>query len=203
MNNPDKSIDIRNNMISPKAAIFLDRDGTINLKRDDYVKIWSEFEFLPGVLEAMRYLANLPDLLIFVVTNQSCIKRGLTTLEKVEAIHHNMIRTVESNGGRIDDIAICPHLPDEGCNCRKPESGMLLTLAKKHSVSLPASYLIGDSLSDIQAARRVGTKAIWITDKISFSSVSNDLHIYRAQDFPSAVEQINHQYSDATSKSQK
>ena len=90
----------------PNRAVFLDRDGVINRKKDDYVKTWPEFEFLPGVLDAIYRLSTLTNYLVFVVTNQSCVGRGLTTWNDIETIHQNMVRAVESHGGKINDIAV-------------------------------------------------------------------------------------------------
>ncbi len=136
-------------------AVFVDRDGVICHNRDDHVKSWEEFVFLPGAIAAMLRLAHLgwP---IVVITNQAVINRGLVSVETVEEINTRMVRVIEAAGGRIDRVMYCPHRPDEHCDCRKPRPGMLLTAAKELDVKLSQSYLVGDAETDMQAAREAG-----------------------------------------------
>ncbi|MDH7487812.1 MAG: D-glycero-beta-D-manno-heptose 1,7-bisphosphate 7-phosphatase [Anaerolineae bacterium] len=144
-----------------KAAVFLDRDGVINENRPDYVKTWGEFVFLPGVMESLRRLAQ-SDLLIVVITNQSAIGRGLVSLEEAKAINHCMVEEIEWAGGRVDGVFMCPHRPDEGCDCRKPRPGLLRQAAEKLDVDLKRSFLVGDALSDVEAARAAGCQPILV-----------------------------------------
>jgi D-glycero-D-manno-heptose 1,7-bisphosphate phosphatase len=136
-------------------AIFLDRDGVICKNRPDHVKSWAEFEFLPGVKYALANLSQL-DLPVVVVTNQGLINRGLATAEVVEEIHRRMTAELTAAGARIDRVYTCPHRPDEGCDCRKPQPGMLLQAARELSIDLAGSYLVGDALTDLLAGSRVG-----------------------------------------------
>ncbi len=136
-------------------AIFLDRDGVICKNRPDHVKSWAEFEFLPGVKCALANLSQL-DLPVVVVTNQGLINRGLATAEVVEEIHRQMAAELAAAGARIDRVYTCPHRPDEGCDCRKPQPGMLLQAARELSIDLAGSYLVGDALTDLLAGSRVG-----------------------------------------------
>ncbi|MFQ5610861.1 MAG: D-glycero-beta-D-manno-heptose 1,7-bisphosphate 7-phosphatase [Anaerolineae bacterium] len=138
-----------------RAAVFLDRDGVINYNRDDYVKRWAEFRFLPGALAALRRLAASP-FQIVVVTNQSALGRGLLDPAGLECIHARMSRAVLAAGGRIDRIFYCPHRPEDGCACRKPRPGLLEQAARALNIDLARSYLVGDALSDIQAAQAAG-----------------------------------------------
>jgi D-glycero-D-manno-heptose 1,7-bisphosphate phosphatase len=138
-----------------RRAIFVDRDGVICYNRRDHVKSWQEFEFIPGVLEALAHLARL-DLPIVVITNQAAIHRGLVPADVVEDIHVRMVREIESASGRVDRVFYCPHRPDEHCECRKPAPGMLLQAAGELSLDLAHSYLIGDAKTDMQAGRAVG-----------------------------------------------
>jgi len=142
-------------------GVLLDRDGVINRERPDYVKDWDEFEFLPGVLPALRRLAIL-DWPIVVITNQSAVGRGLVTLDTVTDIHRRMKAAVEAAGGRIDAVFVCPHHPDDGCACRKPRSGLLRQAAEVLDLQLVDCYLIGDAPSDLLAARAVGCRPILI-----------------------------------------
>ncbi len=138
-------------------AVFLDRDGVINVNRSDYVKCWEEFTFLPGALEALRRLAQLP-WPILVVTNQSAIGRGIVSPQTVAEIHERMRAAIQERGGRIDGVYVCPHHPDQGCSCRKPAPGLLYQAQAAFQIDLSRSWLLGDSASDLLAAQRVGCR---------------------------------------------
>jgi D-glycero-D-manno-heptose 1,7-bisphosphate phosphatase len=140
-----------------QRAVFIDRDGVICRNRDDYVKSWEEFVFLRGALKALARLAHL-ELHIIVITNQSIINRRMVSVDVVEEIHARMVRAVETVGGRIDRVMVCPHRPDEHCACRKPQPGLLLAAAEELDLDLSQSYLIGDAESDMQAGRAVGCR---------------------------------------------
>lgn len=144
-----------------KPAIFLDRDGVLNRDRPNYVKSWAEFEFLPGALEALRRL-TASSYAIVVVSNQSAIGRGVVARENVDEIHFHMVRAIREAGGRIDAIYYCPHGPDDGCGCRKPHPGLLLRAAKELNLDLAASWFIGDSSSDMEAALAAGVHPILV-----------------------------------------
>ncbi len=141
-----------------RPAIFLDRDGVINHNRSDHVKSWAEFEFLPGVFEALARLARLK-VPIIVITNQGAIGRGLTTFEAVDEIHARMVLAIQEHGGRVDDVLYCPHKPDDRCDCRKPQPGMLKLAAQRWQIDLKQSVLIGDADTDILAATAVGCRS--------------------------------------------
>lgn len=144
-----------------RPAIFLDRDGVINANRADYVKQWTEFCFLPGALEALQKLATLgwP---IVIITNQSAIGRGIVSQANVEQIHQQMIDAIHAAGGRIDAIFTCPHHPEDGCDCRKPRPGLLLQAQAELQIDLARSILVGDAVSDLQAAQAVGCLPILV-----------------------------------------
>jgi len=144
-----------------KAAVFLDRDGVINRDRLDYVKSWKEFEFLPGVLEAFRVLASGPHQVV-VISNQSCIGRGLVSRETVDEIHALMTEAIRRSGGRIDAVYYCPHRPDEDCPCRKPRPGLILKAALELDIDLAASCLIGDDLRDLETAMAAGVRPVLV-----------------------------------------
>lgn len=111
--------------IDRKWALFLDRDGVINKKiENDYVRNWEQFEFLPGVLEALKILSDIFGRII-IVTNQRGIGRGFMTEKDLEYIHRNMLNIFEASGIKVDAIYYCPHdYEREICNCRKPDMGM-------------------------------------------------------------------------------
>lgn len=133
-------------------VIFLDRDGVINRDSPDYIKNWAEFAFLPGSLEAMALLTRAGYPLI-LITNQSIINRGWVTRQVLDHIHGQLCAAVENAGGRIHDIFFCPHLPDEGCDCRKPKPGMILQAQQRHGINLSASVMVGDNAKDILCGR--------------------------------------------------
>jgi D-glycero-D-manno-heptose 1,7-bisphosphate phosphatase len=142
-------------------AIFLDRDGVICENRSDHVKTWQEFQFIPGAKSSLVALSKL-GLPIIVVTNQAAINRGLASAKVVEEIHNQMVREIEAEGGRIDRVIYCPHRPDEICNCRKPEPGMLLEAAKDLDLDLTRSYMIGDAVTDLVAGQQVGCQTFLV-----------------------------------------
>ena len=144
-----------------QPAVFLDRDGVIIENRSDYVKSWEEVRFLPGALEALRRL-NRTEYALVLVTNQSAIGRGIISLDRAMEINRRVIAEIEAQGGRIDASYVCPHRPDEGCNCRKPAPGMLLRAAKELELDLAHSYAIGDAVSDIEAAQAIGARGILV-----------------------------------------
>lgn len=140
-------------------GIFLDRDGVINKERADYVKSWDEFRFLPGTFTALRVLAQL-NLPIFIITNQSAIGRQIISKTDVDSIHQQMLDAIAVTGLQICEIFICPHHPTEGCLCRKPAPGMLITAAKCYDLDLFNCVFIGDSITDYLAAQSCGCGAI-------------------------------------------
>ncbi len=135
--------------------VFMDRDGVINRDSPDYIKSWSEFEFLPGSLEAMARLTR-SGFQIIIITNQSIINRGMVKQAVLDDIFRRMTAAVIAAGGAILDIFFCPHTPHEDCDCRKPKPGMILTAGRRHGIDLSRAYMIGDNAKDIQCARNAG-----------------------------------------------
>lgn len=151
-------------MGKPYRYIFLDRDGVLNRKKPEghYVTRWSEFEMLPGVPEALARLKQSGATLI-VVTNQSGISKGVYTLEDVAQIHGELNRTLAPLGAAIDAFFVCPHYKNDGCNCRKPKTGLFeQALAQFPQANAANSVVIGDSISDIEAAKALGWPSIFI-----------------------------------------
>lgn len=142
-------------------AIFLDRDGVICKNRSDHVKSWQEFEFLPEAKRSLAALSQL-NLPIVVITNQAIVNRGITSASVVEDIHRRMVAEIETTGGRIDKVIYCPHRPEDKCACRKPEPGMLLQAAKEMGIDLANSYFVGDAVTDMMAARKVGCQSFLV-----------------------------------------
>lgn len=131
-------------------AIFLDRDGVINLDKA-YVSKIEDFEFCEGVFEALAHFQNLGYLLI-VVTNQSGIGRGYYTEEDFQKLTAWMQRELLHVKIKIDAVYHCPHAPEANCGCRKPQSGMFLRAIEDFDIDVEQSWMIGDKPSDIEAA---------------------------------------------------
>ena len=134
-------------------AVFLDRDGTINVEKNYLYKI-EDFEFLPGVVESLKSLQQAGFLLI-IITNQSGIGRGYYTIQDFQKLNSWMVDYLKSQGVFITDVYYCPHLPDaqieeyrKDCNCRKPKSGMYEQAIIDHNIALSESYAIGDKIRD-------------------------------------------------------
>ena len=144
-------------------VVFLDRDGVINVNRDDYVKSWSEFEFLPGAKDAIKML-NETNYWVIIVTNQSPIGRGIFDHNTLEEIHNKMLQELSDAGAHIDAIYYCPHSPDDECGCRKPKPGLLIRAAEELNIDLTNSWLIGDSEGDIEAGKAAGCKTFKVTE---------------------------------------
>jgi D-glycero-D-manno-heptose 1,7-bisphosphate phosphatase len=138
-----------------RKVIFLDRDGTINIDSPNYIKNWEEFEFLPRSLNAIKEL-TLNGFATLVITNQSAVARKLISLHELEQIHTRMRHMVQSNGGKIKDVFYCPHMPDDGCDCRKPQPGLIHQAQKKYHIDLSAAIIVGDSDRDIVCGRNAG-----------------------------------------------
>lgn len=171
-------------------AIFLDRDGTINVERADYVKSIDEFVLLPGALAALGSLAALP-VPIIVVTNQSVIGRGIVTRTAVDAIHAHLWSVVSAAGGRIDAIYLCPHHPAARCTCRKPSPGLLIAAAADFQLDLTRCVFIGDSVTDFAAAQAVGCRPVLLRTGRQAEEVAQlaeaDPTVVLMDDLPAAV----------------
>ena len=153
-----------------RRCVFLDRDGVIN-KDTGYVSKWEDFQFIPGVLDAIRKIyANGYDLVI--VTNQSGIARGHYTIEEYDLLTNKMLAVIESNGVRVLAVYFCPHLPDGvvfqfamKCDCRKPAPGMILRAALEHDIDLEHSIMVGDKISDMDAATAAGVRRRYLVSE--------------------------------------
>jgi len=142
-----------------KSAIFLDRDGVIIENREDYVRCWEDVFTYPQALKALQVLSR-SNLQLFIVTNQSAIGRGIISYAEAQTINLRLLELINSAGGRIDDVFICPHAPSDLCHCRKPMPGLILSAAHKHQIDLQKSFLIGDALTDLKAGQSAGIHQI-------------------------------------------
>lgn len=141
--------------------IVLDRDGVINEDRDEYVRSLADWRPIPGSIEAIAALSQA-GYTIAVATNQSGLSRGYFGLDELEMIHATLCRQVEELGGFIAGIFYCPHLPDAGCQCRKPATGLLVAMETELGLSPRGAAFIGDSLKDLQAARAYGCRPLLV-----------------------------------------
>jgi D-glycero-D-manno-heptose 1,7-bisphosphate phosphatase len=143
--------------------VFLDRDGVLNRKlpEGDHVSDWAQFQWLPGAVEAIARM-NRAGLTVIVISNQRGIALGRLSVEQLELIHDQMRSHLARQGARLDAIYYCPH--DQGeCHCRKPDIGLFEQATKDFpQVTADNSAVIGDSISDIEAGRRLGMKTIFI-----------------------------------------
>jgi len=176
-------------------VVFLDRDGVINRNLDnDYVKSWADFEFLANAKDAISRLSK-NGYEIIVVTNQACVNKNLVSSDIVEEIHRKMIDEISAAGGRIKGVYYCPHRQDENCECRKPKPGMLLQAALDYDIELSQTYLVGDSMRDIEAGASMACKTIWVmtghgAKQISQRTMWKIQPDYIAEDLSSAADII-------------
>ena len=135
--------------------VILDRDGTINVDSDAFIKTPEEWQPLPGALEAIARL-NHAGWHVAVASNQSGLGRGLFDVGSLNAIHAKMYKSLAALGGRIDAVFYCPHAPDENCQCRKPLPGLFEQIGERFGVDLRTVPVVGDTPRDLQAGVAVG-----------------------------------------------
>jgi D-glycero-D-manno-heptose 1,7-bisphosphate phosphatase len=140
-----------------QPAIFLDRDGVIIENCSNYVRSWADVEVFPQALEALAAVRHSPYRIV-LVTNQSAVGRGHISIETAEAINDRLLALIREAGGRVDAVYMCPHGPDDGCDCRKPRPGLLLRAAEELDLDLSRSVMIGDALTDVQAGQSAGVR---------------------------------------------
>lgn len=179
---------LRNLNIDKSWSLFLDRDGVINMRLEgDYVKTLDEFEFLEGVPEAISILSAIFGKII-VVTNQQGIGKGLYTENDLSIIHHYLTDEIEKHEGRIDKVYFSPHLESDNHQNRKPGIGMALEAKKDFpEIDLSRSFMIGDSMSDMQFGRTAGMKTVFISEEKK-TDASIDLWFPSLLEFAKALE---------------
>jgi D-glycero-D-manno-heptose 1,7-bisphosphate phosphatase len=157
-----------------QKVIFLDRDGVINRDSPDYIRSWEAFEFLPGSIEAIAALTRAGYALI-VITNQSIIGRGMVPPAVLDDMLRRMRTKIEDAGGKIFDIYFCPHRPDEHCDCRKPEPGLIFQAKAAHGIDLPCTVMIGDNIKDVLCGQNAGCGATILVRSGSGRQAEKDL----------------------------
>lgn len=159
------------NLSKKQKAIFLDRDGTINVYKG-FLKNVDDFELIPGVADAIKKI-NASGYLAIVVTNQPVIARGEISRDELEVIHNKMETLLGKDGAYLDGIYFCPHHPHKGykgevpelkieCECRKPKPGMLFKAAKDFNIDLSQCFMVGDGENDIKAGIAAGCRSILV-----------------------------------------
>lgn len=141
--------------MSPIKLLILDRDGTINHDRDDFIKSPDEWVPLPGAMEAIARL-NHAGWHVVLASNQSGLGRGLFEVSDLNAIHAKMHQQLQAVGGRIDAVFYCPHAPDEACQCRKPAPGLFEQIGERYAIDLKGVPVVGDSERDLLAGVAAG-----------------------------------------------
>ncbi len=177
-----------------KPAVFLDRDGTLN-EQMGYINHVNRFVLLPDAVEAVKLL-NKNGRLAIVVSNQSGAARGYFPIELVEEVHAHMRKLLKNEGALLDGILFCPHSPSEGCDCRKPRTGLIERACDKFDIDMSNSYVIGDRSTDIEMAARANLKGILVETGYGLGEIDHVLPqktvrpVYVAKDLFDAVRWI-------------
>ena len=148
-------------MASGARLVMIDRDGVINEDSGEFIKSVAEWRPIAGSLEAIASL-HRAGWQVAVVTNQSGVGRGLYDEATLAKIHEHMRERVRAAGGELAGVYYCPHLPDAGCDCRKPKPGMFRALERELRVSVVGAPYIGDRISDVEAAEGVGARPMLV-----------------------------------------
>ncbi len=143
-----------------KAAVFIDRDGTINIDTN-YVNHPDQLELIPGAAEGIALL-NQAGILTVVASNQSGVARGYLTLRTLGQIHRKLRLLLKKQSARLDAIYYCPYHPEQNHPCRKPDTGMALKAVKDLGIDPSCSYMVGDNRSDMEFARNIGAKKVLV-----------------------------------------
>jgi histidinol-phosphate phosphatase family protein len=155
-----KQFEVEGNIILKRRAVFLDRDGVI-IEEKRYLSRAEDVVLVTGSGSAVRRLSSL-GLEVVVLTNQSGIGRGFFTEEDYHKVMGQMYSLLTEQGARVDAEYFCPHAPGDGCNCRKPLTGLAARAAKDLGVSLVDSFVVGDKRSDMEMAKAIGAKAVLV-----------------------------------------
>ena len=141
-------------------AVFLDRDGTVNVDKD-YMHKPEDFEFEKGVTGTLKYLFSKNYKLI-IITNQSGIARGYYTVDDLNKLHDHMRILAKNSGFEFAGFYFCPHMPGKGCDCRKPGTALIEKAAQEHGIDPVSSYMVGDKESDMIAGKNAGLTTVLV-----------------------------------------
>lgn len=142
------------------GLVLIDRDGTINVERH-YLSDPDQIELFPNTVPGLKLLNEL-GFSLAVVTNQSAVGRGYFDIAQLDKIHHRLNRLLTDEGVSVDAVYYCPHIPEDGCRCRKPETGMALDASKDLGIGLTNSFVIGDNVCDINLGKNIGAVSILV-----------------------------------------
>lgn len=188
------------NLKNRQRAIFLDRDGTMNVSKG-FISNADDLELIPGTIEAVKAI-NKSGALAIVITNQPVIARGECSFEELHNIHNKLKTLLGEKGAFVDDIFYCPHHPDKGfegevpelkfdCECRKPKTGMINEAVDKYNIDLSKSYMVGDSTMDLELARNAGVKSVLVDTGFAGNDGKYDRSCdIEAKDLLDAIEKI-------------
>ena len=188
------------NLKNRQRAIFLDRDGTMNVSKG-FISNADDLELIPGTIEAIKAI-NKSGALAIVITNQPVIARGECSFEELHNIHNKLKTLLGEKGAFVDDIFYCPHHPDKGfegevpelkfdCECRKPKTGMIDEAVDKYNIDLSKSYMVGDSTMDLELARNAGVKSVLVDTGFAGNDGKYDRSCdIEAKDLLDAIEKI-------------
>ena len=171
-----------------KKAVFLDRDGTINVDKNYLYKI-EDFEFLPGAVEALRLLQSSGYLLI-IITNQSGIARGYFTEDDYLKLNDFMLSELERLGVHISKSYYCPHGPDSKCNCRKPKTGLFDEAVREFGIDLSKSFAIGDKPRDCSICLTTKCKGFLINSESENENITSVSSLFEAAKIITGGEKI-------------
>jgi D-glycero-D-manno-heptose 1,7-bisphosphate phosphatase len=179
--------------VKPRRFVLLDRDGTVNIERV-YLSDPDEIELYPNTLVGLRRLQEL-GLGLAVVTNQSAIGRGFFDRERLEEIHRRLKDLLGLGGVMLDDIFVCPHTPEDGCQCRKPEPGLALHAAQKLGFDPTQAFVIGDKACDIGLGQRIGATTLLVrtgygNEEVAQGKVNPDFVVADLEEAAQVVEAI-------------
>ncbi len=172
-------------MRASRAAIFLDRDGTV-IEDVGYLSDPDQVRLLPGALSALRRLRQAGFALV-LVSNQSGVGRGFVTEAQAQTVHERMVQILGNGGVLLDGAYYCPHSPDEGCSCRKPSPEMVQRAAIDLDIDLERSFLIGDQFRDLEAGRRAGCRTFGLGDGCSASGSAWDVVVGEWEEIAEAI----------------
>jgi len=182
--------------MNQKRFVVLDRDGTINVERE-YLSQPDQLELLPGAANGLRHLRKL-GLGLVVITNQSGIGRGFFDLPRLDLIHQRLHALLAAEDIQLDDIYVCPHRPNDGCRCRKPQLELLLKAAQEHHFNPSEAFVIGDNTVDIELGRQVGATTLLVLTGYG-AQVAEQIEAnwdYAVDDLESAAVVIEHLLMD-------
>ena len=180
-----------------EKVIFIDRDGVINKDpggwtKYSYVTKWDEFFFVPGSIEALKKLKGA-EYKVFLISNQGGISKGYFTQEDLDKLNKRMLKEIEEGGGKIDEVYYCPHHDKDNCECRKPKTGLIEQAARKMHIDFKNTFIIGDSIRDVNAGKRMGMKTILVLSGKTPLAETHDWDVqpdYIKKDLLEAVELI-------------